>query len=161
MSSNKLLATYLNDHLAGANAGSELAQKISSENSGTSLGAFLAELASDIEQDRTTLEGVMERLGIEKDPVKTAAGWIFEKFSRLKLSDALTGSNDLKHLLEFETLSLGIEGKRIMWAALRQVSDQHAELSGTDLDGLVKRAEGQRAALEEHRLQAATAALAD
>lgn len=161
MSSNKLLATYLNDHLAGANAGGELAQKVSTENSGTSLGVFLAELASDIEQDRVTLEGLMDRLGIEKDPIKTAAGWVFEKFSRLKLSDALTGSNDLKHLLEFETLSLGIEGKLEMWRSLQQVSDQYAELGQVDLQSLIERAEGQRASLEEHRLTAARAALAD
>lgn len=159
MTSNELLATYLNDHLAGATAGGELTRKISSENSGTELGVFLAELANDVEQDRGTLEDLMDRLGIEKDPVKTAAGWIFEKFSRLKFSDTRTGSTDLKHLLEFETLSLGIEGKLVMWRALRQVRDQNTELAATDLDGLAKRAEGQRAALEEYRLQAATAAL--
>lgn len=159
MLSKELLATYLNDHLAGATAGGELAQKISADHSGTQLGVFLAELASDIEQDRAALEDVMTRLGIEKNPIKTAAGWIFEKFSRVKLSDALTGSADLKHLLEFETMSLGIEGKLVMWRALQQVSDEDTELATTDLDALAKRAEGQRAALEEYRLQAAKAAL--
>ncbi|MGQ0779440.1 MAG: hypothetical protein ACT4NY_34325 [Pseudonocardiales bacterium] len=159
MLSKERLGTYLNDHLAGATAGGELAQKISDDNSGTDLGVFLAELASEIEQDRRTLEDLMTRLGIEKSPVKAAAGWIFEKFSRMKLSDALTGSADLKHLLEFETLSLGIEGKLVMWRALQQVSDQDTELATADLGGLMKRAEGQRAALEERRLQAATAAL--
>ncbi|MGH8573937.1 MAG: hypothetical protein ACREX8_15390, partial [Gammaproteobacteria bacterium] len=114
MPANELLGTYLNDHLAGATAGSELAQKLSSENEGTPYGSFLAELAREIEQDRITLENLIERLGIEKNPVKAAAGWIMEKFSRLKLSEALTGSGDLKHLLEFETLSLGIEGKVVM-----------------------------------------------
>lgn len=159
MLSKELLGTYLNDHLAGAQAGSELAQKISSENSGTELGVFLAELANDIEQDRGTLEDLMGRLGIDKDPVKTATGWIIEKFTRLKLSDTLTGSTDLKHLLEFETLSLGIEGKLAMWRSLQKIKDNDAELAAVDLEGLVKRAEGQRAALEEHRMQAVTGAL--
>ena len=158
MASNTPLATYLNDHLAGATAGSQLVQKISSEDS-SPLSTFLSELARDIEQDRKTLEGLMDRLGIEKDPVKEFSGWILEKFSRLKLSDQMTGSGDLKRLLEFETLSLGIEGKLSMWRALKEVSGSHAEMAETDLDGLAKRAEDQRATLEEHRLEVARTAL--
>ncbi|MGH3794768.1 MAG: hypothetical protein ACRDSP_07745 [Pseudonocardiaceae bacterium] len=160
MASTEPLAIYLNDHLAGASAGSELAQKMASESGGTPLGTFLAELARDIEQDLKTLEELMGRLGVEKDPVKKAAGWILEKFSRLKLSEQLTGSADLKHLLEFEALSLGIEGKLSMWHALKQVSDRNTELAATDLDGLAKRAQDQRATLEEHRIEVAKVVLA-
>ncbi|HEU0089144.1 MAG TPA: hypothetical protein VFQ77_16110 [Pseudonocardiaceae bacterium] len=159
MPSTELLGIYLNDHLAGASAGSELAQKISAENTGTTYGTFLAELARDIEQDHTTLADLMDRLHIDKDPMKEAAGWVLEKFSRLKLSDRFTGSADLKRMLEFETLSLGIEGKRAMWRALKEVSEDNAELAATDLDGLTKRAEDQRAVLEEHRISIAKAAL--
>ncbi|MGH3911120.1 MAG: hypothetical protein ACRDRM_09855, partial [Pseudonocardiaceae bacterium] len=48
MPSNKLLGTYLNDHLAGATAGAELAEKLSSEYASTTHGSFLSELARDI-----------------------------------------------------------------------------------------------------------------
>jgi hypothetical protein len=159
MASAKGLETYLNDHLAGAAAGSELASKISSEHASTRFGPFLAELARDIEQDKVTLEGLMERLGIQQSPVKQAAGWIAEKVSRLKLSETMTGDHDLKRLLEFETLSLGIEGKLSMWRALIEVSDSHPELAVIDLGRLAKRAESQRSTLEDHRLQVATEAL--
>ncbi|MGH3755982.1 MAG: hypothetical protein ACRDRP_25540 [Pseudonocardiaceae bacterium] len=159
MASAKGLATYLNDHLAGAAAGSELASKISSECAGTRFGPFLAELAREIEQDKVTLEGLMERLGIQQSPVKQAAGWIVEKVTRLKLSETMTGDQDLKRLLEFETLSLGIEGKLSMWHALIEVSDSYAELAAIDLARLAKRAESQRSDLEDHRLQIANAAL--
>ncbi len=159
MASAKGLETYLNDHLAGAAAGSELASKISSEYAGTRFGPFLAELAREIEQDKATLEGLMERLGIQQSPIKQAAGWIGEKVSRLKLSETMTGDQDLKRLLEFEMLSLGIEGKLSMWRALIEVSDSHAELAATDLARLAKRAESQRANLEDHRLQVANEAL--
>jgi hypothetical protein len=60
MASAQGLETYLNDHLAGAAAGSELASKISSEYAGTRFGPFLAELARDIDQDKVTLEELME-----------------------------------------------------------------------------------------------------
>lgn len=159
MASPKGLETYLNDHLAGAAAGSELASKISSEYVNTRFGPFLAELARDIEQDKVTLEGLMERLGIQRSPIKQTAGWIMEKISRLKLSDTMTGDQDLKRLLEFETLSLGIEGKLSMWRALIEASDSYPKLAIIDLAGLAKRAESQRSTLEDHRLQVANAAL--
>lgn len=159
MSSKELLGTYLNDHYSGAMAGSELAQKLGTENAGTKYGSFLSDLAQEVEHDRATLEDLIGRLGIEKSQVKEAAGWVMEKLSRVKLSEAVTGDADLKRLLEFETLSLGIEGKLAMWRALREVSASYPELADTDLDGLVKRAENQRASLEEHRIQVARVAL--
>ena len=158
MPSKELLGTYLNDHFAGASAGSELAQKISDENSGTEYGSFLSDLAREIEQDRSTLEDVLNRLGVEKNPIKEAAGWVMEKFSRIKLSDAMTGNEDLKRLLEFEALSLGIEGKLVMWGALGEVSSSYPELADMDFAGLAKRADNQRASLEERRMQAAKGA---
>jgi hypothetical protein len=159
MASTEPLAIYLNDHQSGAAAGSELAQKIASDNAGSPVGTFLAELARDIEQDRKSLVELMERLGIDKDPVKEVAGWVMEKLSRVKLSDQFAGSGDLKRLLEFETLSLGIEGKLAMWRSLKEVSSHNTVLADTDLDSLIKRAEDQRSTLEEHRLEVAKSAL--
>lgn len=159
MASAKGLETYLSDHLSGATAGVELAKKVSSEYAKTTFGPFLSELAQEIEQDKATLEELMGRLGIQRNPVKEATSWVGEKLSRLKLSDTMTGDQDLKRLLEFEMLSLGIEGKASMWRALIEVSPAHPELAATDLAGLAKRAESQRANLESHRLQVANRAL--
>lgn len=159
MATAKGLETYLNDHLAGSAAGSSLANKLSSEYADTPFGPFLAELAHGIEQDKVTLEGLMERLGIQRSPMKQTAGWMVERVSRLKLSETMAGDQDMKRLLEFETLSLGIEGKLSMWRTLTEVSDSYPELAATDLARLAKRAETQRADLEDHRLQVAQAAL--
>ncbi|MDQ4031807.1 MAG: hypothetical protein M3332_05880 [Actinomycetota bacterium] len=159
MASAQGLEIYLIDHLAGAAAGTELASKISSQYAGTRFGPFLAELASDIEQDKATLEELMERLGIQRSVIKQGASWVAEKVSRLKLSETMTGDQDLKRFLEFETLSLGVEGKLSLWRALIEIRDSYPELAPTDLAGLVKRAENQRSILEDHRLQVANAAL--
>ncbi len=159
MASAKGLETYLNDHLAGAVTGSELASKISSDYAHTRFGPFLAELARDVEQDKATLEGLMERLGIQQSAIKQGASWIAEKASRLKLSETVTGDQDLKRFLEFEMLSLGIEGKLSLWRALIEIRESHAELAATDLARLAKRAESQRSNLENYRLQVANAAL--
>ena len=161
MASAQGLETYLNDHLAGAAGGSELANKISSEYASTRFGPFLAELARDIDQDKATLEDLMERLGMQQSAIKQSGSWIAEKVSRLKLSETMTGDQDLKRFLEFETLSLGVEGKLALWRALIEIRESHAELAATDLDRLAKRAESQRSNLEDHRLQIANAALID
>ncbi len=60
-------------------------------------------------------------------------------------------------LLELEALSLGIEGKHVLWLGLADsASDRHgAERLAT----LIARAEDQRARVERHRLAAARAVI--
>ncbi len=155
MASNELLGVYLNDHLAGSTAGLELAEKLRDNNQGTELGKVMAALHHDIDQDRAALEELMARLELERHPVKAAAGWMLERLSRLRLNPVLTGSADLTRLLETEALSLGIEGKLRMWAALKEASVRDQRLAGTDYDRLIERASSQRRTLEPHRLAAA------
>ena len=154
MSSNEPLGVYLNDHLAGSAAGTELAEKLRDNNQGTELGNTMAALHRDIEQDRATLEELMARLEVERHPVKEAAGWLLERLSRLRLNPAATGSADLTRLLETEALSLGIDGKLAMWLVLKEAAAADRRLDGTDLDRLIERARGQRRTLEPHRVAA-------
>jgi hypothetical protein len=158
MASNELLGVYLTDHLAGATAGIELAERLASDNQGTPLGAVMTGLVREIQEDRAFLEELMGRLGIDRSPVKQAAGWVFEKLSRVRMNKQLTGSAALSRLLEIETLSLGVEGKLAMWRALQELAAADAELAATDFDRLVGRAREQRQTLEPHRLQAAAQA---
>ena len=155
MPSNEQLGVYLNDHLGGSAAGVELAEKLRDNNQGTELGNLMAALHHDIAEDKATLEALMRHMGIERHPVKQAAGFILEKLSRLRLNPALTGSADLTRLLETEALSLGIEGKLAMWLALQEAAAGDNRLAGTDLDRLIDRARRQRQALEPHRVAAA------
>jgi hypothetical protein len=54
----RLLAIYLNDHLAGATVGVELTRRAARENTGSELGVFLREvLLPEIREDRQTLSG--------------------------------------------------------------------------------------------------------
>ena len=155
MASNELLGVYLNDHLAGSAAGTELAAKLRDNNEGTELGNVMAALHHDISQDKDALEELMGQLEVERHPVKEAAGWMLEKLSRLRLNPALTGGAELTRLLETEALSLGIEGKLAMWLALKEAAAADPRLAATDYDRLIERARGQRRAREPHRLAAA------
>jgi hypothetical protein len=58
---DKAMDVYLNDHLAGAMLGSNLAEQIRSRNRGTPLGELMGSLAPQIEEDRQTLIGLMRR----------------------------------------------------------------------------------------------------
>jgi hypothetical protein len=155
----KLLATYLNDHLAGATAGRELVHRAARSNEGTPLGAFLRELAAEVEADRGVLEGIMSRLDVGQDRLKLGAAWLAEKVGRLKLNGQLIGYSPLSRLLELEALALGVHGKLAMWQALRSVAELEPGLRGTDFDGLTRRAQSQLRRLQRQRLAAATAAL--
>jgi hypothetical protein len=150
---SRYLPIYLNDHLAGATLGLELARRAARENTGTEVAAFLDELATEIEQDREALLQLMQRLGVTPSRAKVAAAWTAEKLGRLKLNGQLRGYSPLSRLVELDGLATGIEGKRALWLALEEIHDPR--LTETDLGALAERARSQRERLEPHRLAAA------
>ncbi len=154
------LATYLNDHLAGSMTAIDLAEKAAEKNRGSRLGVFLAELLKEIDEDRLTLEGIMERLGVEKGGVKASAGRVVEKVSRLRLHEKVTGDADLSRVLELETLIMGVTGKLQLWHSLQESTASDSRLAGVGLDTLVRRAHDQLAGLDDHHREAARSAFA-
>jgi hypothetical protein len=157
---DKALDVYLNDHLAGAMLGTELAEQIQAQNDGTALGEVMESLAPEIEQDRQTLIELMQQLDSSKNPVKQATAWIAEKASRVKLSGISAGEPELGTFMALETLTLGVQGKASLWKALKQVADQHPPIASLNLDELIDRARTQYETLERERLAAAGRALA-
>jgi hypothetical protein len=151
----RLIAIYLNDHLAGATGGAELARRALGANRGTPFEAPLERLAAEIEEDRATLADVMARLGVARDPLKVWAAWAAEKLGRAKLNGRLAGYSPYSRVLELELLGLGVEGKRALWRALERIAGEDARLTGVDLPGLARRAEAQRRLIERERLRAA------
>ena len=139
--------------------GVELAKRSRSSNEGTELGAFLADLETEVRRDKLVLEDIMDKLGARKSRAKTGGAWLAEKAGRLKLNGRITGYSDLSRLLEIEGLCLGVEGKLSLWRSLRANYGADERLRAADFDELVARAERQRASLEEHRLAAAAKAL--
>jgi hypothetical protein len=152
---------YLNDHLAGAMLGSDLAEQIRAQNDGTALGQLMESLAPQIEQDRQTLIELMQQLDSSQNSVKQVTAWIAEKASRAKFTGMTSGEPELGTFMALETLTLGVRGKACMWTALSQVADQHPAIGSLNLDELIDRARTQEDALERERLAAGTRALAN
>lgn len=152
----RLLAIYLQDHRAGATVGVELSKRIRDAEKGTPLGAAMAEIATEIEQDVDTLDRLMVTLEVSKDRLKMAGGWTGEKLGRLKLNGRLLSASPLSRVVELEGLSLGIEGKRSLWRALDGALG--GSVPGFDFKALAARAAIQRESVETFRLAAAKGA---
>lgn len=158
---DKAMDVYLNDHLAGAMFGSDLAEQIRVQSEGTALGETMGPLAVEIEADRQTLSDLMDRMGTSKNPVKQATTWIAEKASRPKFSGRTSGKPELGTFMALESLTLGVEGKASMWKALKGVSGRYGQLASMNLEDLIDRAEAQRSILERERMAASERALSD
>jgi hypothetical protein len=151
---SRLIAIYLNDHLAGSTGALQLARRARGANRDTPFEAALERLAAEIDEDRDALIDVMRRLGVARDPLKVWAGWLAEKGGRLKLNGRIAGYSPLSRVIELELLALGVEGKRALWRALAHVAAGDARLQGVDLAALGRRADRQRRLLERERLRA-------
>jgi hypothetical protein len=158
---DKLLSIYLNDHLAGATAGVQLARRLRGSNRDEpGFSGPLGEICAEIETDREILTETMERLGISRGTVKPAAAWLGEKLGRLKPNGQLTGSSPLSRVIELELLLIGVTGKLRMWRAVELAWGENIAI---DFGRLSERAERQRSRLEElhdaavHRAFASTA----
>ena len=158
---SEYLDTYLQDHRAGAELGSDLAHRLVEENQGTPHEGFLVGLAQEIDADVATLEQIMDRFGVSKPVVKTAAAKIGEKLGRLKPNERLGSYSPLSRVLELETLRAGVEGKLALWDALAQVAPTEDRLDAEQIAGLQASAQKQLDGLREHHLMASREAFVE
>lgn len=158
MADDRYLTIYLNDHLAGATAGVELARRAHRQNRSGPFAERLETIKTEIEEDRESLRSVMKRLGAAENPVKTTFAWLAERTGRLKLNGQLVGYSPLSRVEELEALRLGVQGKHALWRALKETRAADPRLKEVDLAELEDRAERQGKGLEAMRLEAAAQA---
>jgi hypothetical protein len=158
---NKYLATYLIDHLAGAVAAIQLLEDLETTYADTPLASFFVELRTDITADRRQLQGLIERLHVVESRTRKVSAWLTEQFIELKLRVDDSASGPLRLLESLEIVGLGIQGKLAMWHALHVASDNYPPLQGVvDYERLAQRAEEQRGRVEVVRLEAVKAVCA-
>ena len=148
----KRLSTYLNDHLAALTGGVELAKRTLGSNGGTPYEPTLTEVRAALEEDKAALLETMQRLDVDKNPVKEGLGWVAEKLGRLKPNDQLTGYSPLSRVVELEGLELILAANGALWTTL-------AAVAGEDVRDRADRTAMQRSELERLRVQAAREAL--
>jgi hypothetical protein len=150
-----MLGIYLNDHLAGATGGTELAHRMARSHGDGQDRGTLRRLAAEVGQDRAALLDIMAVLGIKVRRYKVGAAWIGEKAGRLKFNGRLFARSPLSDLEELEILRLGVEGKAAGWRTLRTLADSDPRLDSARLDELISRARRQADVLEDLRVAAA------
>ncbi len=151
----RVLGIYLNDHLAGATAGTELAHRVARTHRAPGQDGQLKRLAAEVAQDRAALIAMMKALGIPIRAYKVCAAWVGEKAGRVKFNGRLLARSPLSDLEELELLRLGVEGKAAGWRTLRALADTDRRLDPGHLDELMSRARRQADQLEELRVRAA------
>ena len=150
---NDPLATYLQDHLAGASHALELLEAMRKSHGEDQLGAFVGSLLVEIADDRRVLLELSAKAGVAESAIKEMGSWLNEKIARLKLGDG--GGTTIETFEALEFLALGIHGKLALWNALVVLMPADARLRGPDYVRLVERALWQEASVERWRLDVA------
>jgi hypothetical protein len=148
--SRELLPIYLNDHLAAASAGCDLARRAAGSNKGTDFGEFLSWFAGEAEADRAQLEEVMALLEVGRDPLKLGGAWLGEKLGRLKLNGRLLEYSPLSRVIELEALTAGTAARLALWRTLAAAAPSEPRIAGIDFVHLIERAEEHLELLKEH-----------
>ncbi|MEQ1353806.1 MAG: hypothetical protein ABLT11_07300 [Candidatus Acidiferrum sp.] len=151
------LATYLQDHLAGAAYAIDVVEFMRDKHKDQELGQFASTLLVEIAADRDTLRQIAERAGVSGSTLKELASWIGEKVGRLKLGHDSGSGLATFEALEF--LAMGIHGKLALWRALQAVAPSDPRLSGIDFEQLAARAQSQHDKVEQRRRETARTAL--
>ncbi len=158
---NQGITRYLNDHLAGSSAAILLIQELAESYEEPRARDFFLRLKEEVKEDRLVLEDLFEKLGQEPSAFIKMAGVMAARITSLKLMWEKIEPGKLGLLEGLEMLELGVEGKRLLWKALREIAIWFPEWEGIDYEKLDLRAIQQRCDIEFWRIQAANDILAN
>jgi len=147
----RLLAVYLNDHLAGATVGVLRVRRMARAYDGTVVGARVAPLVAQFTDERAWLMDCVHRLDLPVRTYKIVGAAVVERLGRLKLNGHVHTGSPLSALLEVELLRGAVTGKSSGWLTLRAQASRLglAPDQERDLDELVAQAEDQLRALTD------------
>jgi hypothetical protein len=121
--------------------------RLSSTHQDTEDGPLFRRLSEELEEDRAVVRLLLTRLGASERSVKRAMGYA----SGALASVAAGGEpGDLSLLRTFEGLAVGVQGKRCLWRALRNIPTL-STVHGLNFIELEAKAVRQWEAIEERR----------
>ena len=111
----RAFATYLRDHLAGADTAIQMVQGLSNAyRGGAPDGALFESLHEQFREDRGVVEGILVELGYSSRSFKRLAG----RATGSALGTVAGGApGDLSLFRTLEALAIGVQGKRCLWQA--------------------------------------------
>jgi len=157
--SMETLERYLNDHLAGASGALLVIDRIIDSQDSPEAEEFFRDLKSKVEDDRSRLEELLIAAGLSPSLLLKATGHVSARFGLMKLMWEGMEPGELGMFEALELLSLGIQGKRLLWLALHEIGGLFPEWSDFDFAALELDAIRQRDEVERWRIEAAVEAL--
>jgi hypothetical protein len=108
----KTFATYLRDHLAGADTAIQMVKGLGDAYKGSSQGALFESLHEQFREDRSVVEALLAELGYTSQSAKRFAGRTTGRALRVVAGGA---PGDLALFRTLEALAIGVQGKRCLW----------------------------------------------
>lgn len=155
------LERYLNDHLAGSSGALLMIGHLIDTLEDPQAVDFFVELKTDVEEDRRLLEHLLTSAGLHPSGILKAAGKLTARVGFLKLMWEGFEPGKLGLFEALEMLALGVQGKRLLWLALREIAHTYPAWSEVNFADLELEAIRQRDGVEGWRIEAARATFAD
>ena len=114
LNKRKALATYLRDHLAGADTAIQVVESLRDAYRGGPEGTLFESLHHQFREDRGVVEGILAELGYNSRSTKRLAGRATGNALRVVAGGA---PGDLSLFRTLEALAIGVQGKRCLWRA--------------------------------------------
>ena len=149
MELDRYLAIYLNDHRAGAAAGTELAERLWRRNRSGPWDARLQGVLEALREEKETLDEVRAALGVDGGEFRRTAALVAERISRLKPNGHFFSYSPLSRVDELEALMAGVQTKLRLWIFLESVKPSLAALGGFDFERLQAQSHEELATLGE------------
>lgn len=137
------LNVYLQNHWAAAAGGRDLAWRVARSHAGTDVAPVLEEVATEVEEDRESLRGLMGLLGLEPRTVGPVVARLGERLGRLKPNGHLVRRSPASDVLELEALRAAVSAKRSGWDSLLVLRADLARVPATEVERLRERADSQ------------------
>jgi hypothetical protein len=114
----RAFATYLQDHLAGADTAIQMVRGLGGAYRGVPEGALFASLYEQFREDRAVVEAILAELGYTSRSAKRLAGQATGSALRAVAGGA---PGDLSLFRTLEALAIGVQGKRCLWRAAQAI----------------------------------------
>lgn len=149
------LERYLNDHLAGSAGAIVMIQNFVDTLEDPEARAFFSKLKASVESDRELLRRLLDTAGLKPSALLNATGDLTARVGFLKLMWEGFEPGKLGLFEGLEMLALGVQGKRLLWLALQEISAWYPEWNDVDFKKLEMEAITQRDGVEFWRIEAA------
>jgi hypothetical protein len=113
-------ATYLRDHLAGADTAIQTVQSLGGTYHGGPEGALFQSLGEQFREDRAVVEAMLAECGLTSRSTRRVAGHATGRALGVVAGGA---PGDLALFRTLEALAIGVQGKRCLWRAAQALAE--------------------------------------